>query len=80
MFLILFTLKLCGIITWCWWWVVAPLLVLLAIPIFVVGCVFAYLLAVLAFLFGVLCIAVIAGAIGENIDENSKLLKFMNKK
>ena len=29
MFLILFTLKLCGVIALCWWWVVAPLLVLL---------------------------------------------------
>jgi len=25
MFLILFTLKLCGVIALCWWWVVAPL-------------------------------------------------------
>jgi hypothetical protein len=30
------TLKLCGIITWSWWWVLAPFWIPLAIVIFII--------------------------------------------
>ena len=44
MFLIMFTLKLCGVIAWSWWWVTAPiwgyfaLLFFIFTGAFVLGC------------------------------------------
>ena len=46
MFLVLFTLQLCGVIAWSWWWVAAPLLIWVGIPI-------AFILGLLAI--GVFC-------------------------
>jgi len=41
MFLILFTLQLCGVIAWSWWLVAAPLLAWVGIPLTCFGfCIF----------------------------------------
>lgn len=51
-FLVFLVLKLCGVITWSWWWITAPLWggAALAIVVFVAGIVFyvAFLLIVKA--------------------------------
>lgn len=36
-------LKLCGVITWSWWWVLAPTWISLGIAIILVGIAFAYI-------------------------------------
>lgn len=39
LFLIFLTLKLCGVISWSWWWVTAPLWIPLAlVSLFVLAC------------------------------------------
>jgi len=43
MFLIMFTLKLCGEIAWSWWWVSAPLWGPLVFLLAIAGCCWALL-------------------------------------
>lgn len=40
LFLIFMILKLCGVISWSWWWITAPLWIPIAIIIIVVICMF----------------------------------------
>ena len=65
MFLILFTLQLCGVIAWSWWLVAAPLLVWVGIP---------FTILVVSFVICVLCLG-IAGtfvAVGEEVGKKLK--------
>jgi hypothetical protein len=52
MFLIMFTLKLCGTIAISWWLVTAPLLVFVAIPVLFLGGLVVFLCAIWVFAFG----------------------------
>lgn len=40
LFMLLLTLKLCGVIEWSWWWVAAPLWIPLGVVLFVLGVLF----------------------------------------
>ena len=49
MFLVLFTLQLCEVIAWSWWWVAAPLLIWVGIPLTILALVLPFAFSAWAF-------------------------------